>query len=95
MSKQKTIQQSFSFEGKGLHTGLDIVLTFVPAPENHGIKIKRVDLPEQTIIEALAENVTHTVRGTVLQKGEVQVSTVEHALAALHAFGIDICLLIF
>ena len=93
MSKQKTIQQSFSFEGKGLHTGLDIVLTFVPAPENHGIKIKRVDLPEQTIIEALAENVTHTVRGTVLQKGEVQVSTVEHALAALHAFGIDNCLL--
>ena len=39
MSKQKTIQQSFSFEGKGLHTGLDIVLTFVPAPENHGVKI--------------------------------------------------------
>lgn len=93
MSKQKTIKQSFSFEGKGLHTGLDIVLTFVPAPENHGIKIKRVDLPEPIVIDALAENVTHTVRGTVLQKGDVQVSTVEHALASLHAFGIDNCLL--
>lgn len=93
MSKQKTIKQSFSFEGKGLHTGLDIILTFVPAPENHGIKIKRVDLTEPIIIEALAENVTHTVRGTVLQKGDVQVSTVEHALASLHAFEIDNCLL--
>ena len=76
MSKQKTIKQSFSFEGKGLHTGLDITLTFVPAPENHGIKIKRIDLTEPIIIEALAENVTHTVRGTVLQKVDVQVSTV-------------------
>ena len=55
MSKQKTLKSSFSFEGKGLHTGLDIILTFVPSPENHGIKIKRVDLPEQTIIEALAD----------------------------------------
>ena len=93
MSKQKTIKQSFSFEGKGLHTGLDIILTFVPAPENHGIKIKRVDLEETVIIDALAENVTHTVRGTVLQKGDVQVSTVEHALASLYAFEIDNCLL--
>jgi UDP-3-O-[3-hydroxymyristoyl] N-acetylglucosamine deacetylase/3-hydroxyacyl-[acyl-carrier-protein] dehydratase len=93
MSKQKTLKQSFSLSGKGLHTGLDIILTFHPASENHGIKIKRIDLPEQPIIEALAENVTHTVRGTVLQKGDVQVSTVEHALATLYAYGIDNCLL--
>lgn len=93
MAKQQTIKSSFSFEGKGLHTGLDITLTFIPAPQNHGVKIKRIDLPEQPIIDALAENVTHTVRGTVLQKGEVQVSTVEHALASLYAFGIDNCLL--
>jgi len=93
MSKQKTIKQSFSLEGKGLHTGLNITLTFIPAPQNYGIKIKRVDLPEQPVIDALAENVTHTVRGTVLQKEDVQISTVEHGLASLYAFGIDNCLL--
>jgi len=93
MSKQKTIKQSFSLQGKGLHTGLDITLTFVPAPQNHGIKIKRVDIDENPLIDALAENVTHTMRGTVLQKGDIQVSTVEHALATLYAFGIDNCML--
>ena len=93
MSNQKTIKESFSLTGKGLHTGLQIELTFNPAPENHGVKIKRIDLEGQPVIEALAENVTHTVRGTVLQKGNVQVSTVEHALAALFAYGIDNCLL--
>jgi len=76
-----------------LHTGLNITLTFIPAPQNYGIKIKRVDLPEQPVIDALAENVTHTVRGTVLQKEDVQISTVEHGLASLYAFGIDNCLL--
>ncbi len=93
MSNQKTIKQAFTLSGKGLHTGLDIVLTFNPAPENHGVKIKRIDIETQPIIDALAENVTHTVRGTVLQKGDVQVSTVEHALATLYAYGIDNCLL--
>ncbi|HQF10767.1 MAG TPA: bifunctional UDP-3-O-[3-hydroxymyristoyl] N-acetylglucosamine deacetylase/3-hydroxyacyl-ACP dehydratase [Paludibacteraceae bacterium] len=93
MTRQRTLNESFTLEGKGLHTGLDIVITFLPAPENHGIKLKRIDLEEPVIIEALAENVTHTVRGTVLQKGDVQVSTVEHALAALYAFGIDNCLI--
>ena len=93
MTKQRTIKSSFSFKGKGLHTGLDISLTFCPADENHGIKIKRVDLPEQLIIDALAENVDGTTRGTVLKKGDVQISTIEHALSALYALGIDNCLL--
>lgn len=93
MSKQKTIKQSFSFSGKGLHTGLNIQLTFLPAAENHGIKIKRVDLPGQPEIEALAEYVDQTTRGTVLKKGDVQVSTVEHAMSALYALGVDNCLL--
>ncbi|MFW9597673.1 MAG: UDP-3-O-acyl-N-acetylglucosamine deacetylase, partial [Paludibacter sp.] len=61
MSNQKTIKESFSLTGKGLHTGLQIELTFNPAPENHGVKIKRIDLEGQPVIEALAENVTHTV----------------------------------
>jgi len=93
MSKQNTIKQSFTATGKGLHSGLKINLTFLPAPENHGIKIKRVDLPEQPEMDALAEYVTETNRGTVLKKGEVQISTVEHALSALYALGIDNCML--
>ncbi len=93
MAKQQTIKTSFSLEGKGLHTGLSIQIQFHPAADNHGIKIKRIDLPDQPEVDALAENVTHTVRGTVLQKGDVQISTVEHALATLYAFGIDNCLI--
>jgi UDP-3-O-[3-hydroxymyristoyl] N-acetylglucosamine deacetylase/3-hydroxyacyl-[acyl-carrier-protein] dehydratase len=93
MHKQKTLASEFSLNGKGLHTGLIINVTFKPAPENHGYKIKRIDLEEQPEIEALAENVTHTQRGTVLQKGDAKVSTVEHALAALYAWGIDNCLI--
>lgn len=93
MIKQKTLKSSFSLTGKGLHTGLDIVITFLPAPENHGYKIQRIDLSEQPIIDAVAENVVETQRGTVLGKKEVQVSTIEHAMAALYGFGVDNCLI--
>ncbi len=93
MSKQNTIKHSFTAVGKGLHSGLEIKLNFLPAPENHGIKIKRVDLPDQPEMDALAEYVSETTRGTVLKKGEMQVSTVEHALSALYALGVDNCLL--
>ena len=93
MQKQSTLASEFSLSGIGLHTGLNINITFKPAPENHGYKIKRIDLEDQPVIDALAENVTHTQRGTVLSKGEVKVSTVEHALAALYAWGIDNCLI--
>ena len=93
MNKQKTLNGSFSIFGKGLHTGLSLTVTFNPAPENHGYKIQRIDLPGEPIIDAVAENVTETTRGTVLTKGEARVSTVEHALAALFALGIDNCLM--
>lgn len=93
MEKQKTLKESFSLQGKGLHTGLPITITFNPAPEDHGYKIKRVDLEDQPIIDALAENVVGTQRGTVLAKGDAQVSTVEHAMAALYAMEIDNCLI--
>lgn len=93
MSKQHTLKNSFTLEGKGLHTGLPITITFNPAPENHGYKIKRVDIEGQPIIEAVAENVGNTQRGTVLIKDNVQVSTVEHAMAALYALRIDNCLI--
>ena len=93
MNKQKTLNGSFSLYGKGLHTGLNLTVTFNPAPENYGYKIQRIDLPGEPIIDAIAENVTETTRGTVLTKGEARVSTVEHAMAALFALGIDNCLM--
>ncbi len=92
-AKQNTLGGSFSLCGKGLHTGLSLTVTFNPAPENTGYKIERIDLEGQPIIEAIAENVTDTQRGTVLQKGDVKVSTVEHGLSALYAMGIDNCLI--
>jgi UDP-3-O-[3-hydroxymyristoyl] N-acetylglucosamine deacetylase/3-hydroxyacyl-[acyl-carrier-protein] dehydratase len=76
-----------------LHTGLQINATFNPAPTGHGYKFKRVDLPEAPIVDAVAENVIETQRGTVIAKGDVKISTIEHALAALYAAGIDNCLI--
>ena len=93
MEKQRTIKDSFTLSGKGLHTGLNLTVEFCPAPENHGYKIQRVDVEGQPIIEALAENVTETQRGTVLSNGSERVSTVEHGLSALYALGIDNCLM--
>lgn len=91
--KQQTLKGQFTVKGKGLHTGLEIEATFLPAPENHGYKFQRVDIEGQPVIDALAEYVTGTTRGTVLERGDVKVSTVEHALAALYAAGIDNCLI--
>ena len=91
--KQTTLKGSFSLCGKGLHTGLSLTVTFNPAPENHGYKIQRIDLEGMPVIDAIAENVIDTQRGTVLGKGDVRVSTVEHGMAALYALGIDNCLI--
>lgn len=91
MSKQKTLKGSFALCGKGLHTGLSLTVTFNPAPENSGYKIQRIDLDGQPVIEAIAENVVDTQRGTVLGKGDARVSTVEHGMSALYAMGIDNC----
>ena len=89
--KQRTIGAPFTLQGKGLHTGLHIEMHVKPAAEDTGIVIKRVDLPAQPCVAALAEYVTETTRGTVLRSGDVQVGTVEHGLAALYAAGIDNC----
>lgn len=93
MSKQKTLKGSFSLCGKGLHTGLSLTVTFNPAPENTGYKIQRIDLEGQPFIQAVAENVVETQRGTVLGKGDIRVSTIEHGMSALYALGIDNCLI--
>ena len=87
--KQKTLKGSFSLFEKGLHTGLNLTVTFNPAPENSGYKIQRIDLEGQPVIDAIAENVVDTQRGTVLGKGDARVSTVEHGLSALYAMGIQ------
>lgn len=93
MTKQNTLKGSFSLCGKGLHTGLSLTVTFNPAAENSGYKIQRIDLEGMPVIDAVAEHVVDTQRGTVLGKGDVRVSTVEHALSALYAMGIDNCLI--
>ncbi len=92
-TKQKTLKGSFSLFGKGLHTGLSLTVTFNPAPENHGLKIQRIDLDGQPIIDALAEYVVDTQRGTVVANGDVRVGTIEHGMAALYAMGVDNCLI--
>lgn len=91
--KQQTLKESFSVSGKGLHTGLQITATFLPAPDNHGYKFQRIDLENQPIIDALAENVVEATRGTVIALGDAKVSTIEHAMAALYASGVDNCLI--
>lgn len=91
--KQHTLKAPFSFEGKGLHTGLYIHVTFLPAEENTGIRICRTDLEGRPTYEAIADYVTATERGTVLERGPWKVSTVEHALSALYAYNVDNCLI--
>ena len=93
MLKQQTLKGSFSLFGKGLHTGVNLTVTFNPAPENTGYRIQRIDLEGEPIIPVIAENVVETTRGTVVAKGEARCSTIEHAMAALYAMGIDNCLI--
>lgn len=88
---QHTLSQPFTLTGKGLHTGLNITATFCPAPANSGIVWVRTDLESPVAIAALAANVTATERGTVIANGNATVSTIEHAMAALMAYGIDNC----
>lgn len=91
--KQKTIKDSFTLQSVGLHTGLHVTATFHPAPENTGICLRRVDLPGQPCHQALADYVSGTERGTVLERGKWKISTVEHALSALYAMGVDNCII--
>lgn len=89
MAKQKTIKSEFSIVGVGLHTGEKVTLTVKPAAVNHGFKFKRVDIEGQPIINADADLVVDTSRGTTLEKNGVRVYTTEHVLAALAGLEID------
>jgi UDP-3-O-[3-hydroxymyristoyl] N-acetylglucosamine deacetylase/3-hydroxyacyl-[acyl-carrier-protein] dehydratase len=93
MAKQKTIKNEFSIVGVGLHTGEKVTLTVKPAVDNHGFKFKRVDIEGQPIINADADLVVDTSRGTTLEKNGVRVYTTEHVLAALAGLEIDNALL--
>jgi len=87
--KQTTLSKEISLRGKGLHTGVDVTITFKPAPANSGYKFCRIDLPGKPIIDAIADNVTETLRGTTLVQGEASVSTIEHVLAAFSGMQVD------
>ena len=91
--KQCTLKNPVTVKGAGLHTGVIVTFTLLPAPDNHGYKFKRIDLADQPVIDALAENVSYTERGTVLTKGDIRISTIEHCLSALRALGVDNCLI--
>ncbi|MCC6399699.1 MAG: bifunctional UDP-3-O-[3-hydroxymyristoyl] N-acetylglucosamine deacetylase/3-hydroxyacyl-ACP dehydratase [Flavobacteriales bacterium] len=91
--KQRTLKQTVSITGVGLHTGEPVTLTLNPAPEGHGYKFQRMDLDGAPVIEADADLVVSTDRGTTLGKNGAKVNTTEHVLAALYALGVDNCLL--
>ena len=86
---QNTIQNEVTLSGVGLHTGIDVTMTFKPAPINHGYAFVRLDLEGTPIIEANANYVVNTQRGTNLEKNGVQINTCEHVLAAVYALEID------
>jgi len=89
MAKQKTLKESFSVVGVGLHTGEKTTLTCHPAADNHGFKFKRVDLEGEPVINADADLVVDTSRGTTLEKNGARVYTTEHILSALYGLEID------
>lgn len=86
---QRTIKSEVRIEGVGLHTGAKASILFKPAEANHGIKFRRIDLPDQPTILADVSKVISTNRGTTIQEGIAQVWTVEHTLSALTGLGID------
>ena len=86
---QQTLAKSASLKGTSLHTGEEVSVTLKPAPIDHGIKFKRIDLSDEPTVEAKIENVRLVERATTLAEGNVKVHTVEHLLSALHGMGVD------
>lgn len=89
MANQTTISSPITLKGVGIHTGEEVTMTFKPAPANHGYAFCRIDLEGHPIIEAQAQYVLDTQRGTLLQKNGVKIQTCEHVLAALVGLEID------
>ena len=93
ISPQKTLSEEVSFDGIGLHSGKTIQLVLKPAPENTGYIFRRVDMNPVIEIPALANFVDRTDRGTTLKKGDVEIQTTEHLLAALTGMSINNCII--
>ena len=89
MQLQQTLKKSYSFEGKGLHTGRVAKMVISPAPADTGIRFRRTDIGEDAYVQALAENVTSTARSTTITCGEASVTTIEHVMSALTGMGVD------
>ncbi len=89
MQLQQTLRKSYTFEGKGLHTGKVAKMIVGPAPVDTGIIFRRTDLGEGIQVEAIAENVSSTARSTTISNGDASVSTIEHLLSALTGMGVD------
>ena len=87
--KQRTLAEAVSFTGVGLHTGKEVTLEVVPAPDNHGYKFQRVDQEGEPIIKADCDLVVATDRGTTLEHKGIRVYTTEHILAALYGCQVD------
>lgn len=87
--KQRTIKHAVTLSGVGLHTGNKSKMTFKPAPENHGVKFKRIDLENSPEIPADIDHVIDISRGTTIGKNGVEVHTVEHVLSAIMGCEID------
>ena len=87
--KQRTIRNSKSCRGVGLHTGVDSVITFHPAPENYGIRFIRSDIQDSPEIKADIDHVVDISRGTTIEENDIRIHTVEHALAAVTGLRID------
>jgi len=84
-----TLARTLKFHGKGLHTGIKVEMTVNPAEENTGICFRRKDIEGEPVIEAIADYVTDTSRGTTIEKGGVKIHTIEHIMAGLWGCGVD------
>jgi UDP-3-O-[3-hydroxymyristoyl] N-acetylglucosamine deacetylase/3-hydroxyacyl-[acyl-carrier-protein] dehydratase len=87
--RQKTVKKSYTFKGKGLHTGLHCKMTILPAPVDHGIVFKRTDIGDEALVEASWHNIASTARSTAICKDGIEVMTIEHLLATFYGLGID------
>lgn len=89
IKNQRTLAGEVSLKGKGLHSGLDVNISFKPAPVDYGYRFCRVDMPDKPVICALADNVTDTIRGTTLEENGASVATIEHVLASFYGMNLD------
>ena len=87
--KQRTLSRPVTIKGNALHTGEAVTLTLKPAPANHGVVFKRVDLGGSPEVQPRVDHITDLVRATTIQTGHVKIHTVEHVLSALSGCGVD------